>query len=724
MSEYSIHCGDSFERGKKYNEHNCVQREHTSIQIKSEPEEQEDHDEDDNFLQLTSDEISGELINIKTENVEKLDDEFMNDDGDDSLRECEQEDPLGFSSNVYVEDNVDPAEVETTVPENPISIEGNKQTQESSVVKKNNKSVKSLPYKYLEDYSCQCKLCDKVCPSREEILKHFNESHKSYRPFECGVCGKKFVHKHYVNLHMRVHTGERPYVCQLCPRSYSHKTSFTIHMRIHNGIRPYACEVCGKKCYDKSGLTSHMRSHTKETPYQCEVCGRRFTHSKSLLVHRRNHTGEKPYVCSYCGKAFRHWHKHKIHVRLHTGERPYKCKVCGKGFPRNDEVSRHMRSHQGIKSFKCSICGIYCATQASITGHINLHHYNLKPDSEPPPPEKTLVKDSTSGILGTKAPEPRSLYRLASQITGSGEKFIHTPKARAPRLISTINSRISTRIIEVTSKDTPISIPSNTKKSASKKINCVLPKQTPSLDSEENKAMSYQEFLNWQERMLTNQGLIVKGYSSATNENHSTSSSNAGTITTITSTNVATSSSKKPGNSNIKNTQTPASSSPSLPKQQYLLLSQTTDGNSTKILLPLGMMDQGQNGKQMVPLNLPTILSSNSGSTTAGAQGSRPLIFLPQASNNQPLLLLSNGGQKMLLMPSQNISKTTPTNSQTNENKVLPKVEIKKELEDNIFAPEMTIKTEHEPLTETSNTDFQNSIKIKDEPQSDDESSQ
>ncbi|KAB7503501.1 Zinc finger protein [Armadillidium nasatum] len=613
-SIHCTHCGDSFERGKKYNEHNCVQREYTSMQIKSEPEEQEDHDEDDNLLQLTSDEISGELINIKTENVEKLDDAFMNDDGDDSLRECEQEDPLGFSTNIYVNDNVDNAEVETNVPDNPISIEGNVRNRESSVVKKNNKSVKSLPYKYLEDYSCQCKLCDKVCPSREEILKHFNESHKSYRPFECGVCGKKFVHKHYVNLHMRVHTGERPYVCQLCPRSYSHKTSFTIHMRIHNGIRPYACE--------------------------------------------------------------------------------------------------------------CSICGIYCATQASITGHINLHHYNLKPDSEPPPPEKTLVKDSTSGILGTKAPEPRSLYRLASQITGSGEKFIHTPKARAPRLISTINSRISTRIIEVTSKDTPISIPSNTKKSTSKKINCVLPKQTPSLDSEENKAMSYQEFLNWQERMLTNQGLIVKGYSSATNENHSTSSSNAGTTTTITSTNVATSSSKKPGNSNIKNTQTPASSSPSLPKQQYLLLSQTTDGNSTKILLPLGMMDQGQNGKQMVPLNLPTILSSNSGSTTAGAQGSRPLIFLPQATNNQPLLLLSNGGQKMLLMPSQNISKTTPTNSQTNENKILPKVEIKKELEDNIFAPEMTIKTEHEPLTETSTTDFQSSIKIKDEPQSYDESSQ
>ena len=318
----------------------------------------------------------------------------------------------------------------------------------------------------------ECNVCHRRFFLKSKLEEHLLNSHKSPRPYSCEVCGKKFTHKNYVTLHMRVHTGEKPYKCTLCDRSYSHKTSFTIHMRIHKGERPYECTVCGKKCYDKSGLTSHMRSHTKETPYQCECCGRKFTHSKSLLVHRRNHTGEKPYVCPHCGRAFRHWHKHKIHIRLHTGERPYKCKVCNKGFPRNDEVKRHMKSHIGIKSFRCSICGVYCATQASITGHINLHHVNLTTDKKFLP-DKTIVENSQSGILGKKIEYQPSEHRIYD--TTSYEQFPDRPPSSADTPIKTIvTSRPMTSAEKVT-----------------------------------NKSMTYRQFLNDQEQQLLAKGLKV-----------------------------------------------------------------------------------------------------------------------------------------------------------------------------------------------------------------------
>ncbi|MCL4134063.1 UNVERIFIED_CONTAM: hypothetical protein GTU68_042316 [Idotea baltica] len=698
MGEFTIQCtvcDASFGSETEYNNHGCTADDNDvklPFKIKLEPQDDDEDQEMENaLLDFSASEFNEEEItNIKCEPFEMMD---MKDEVIENLSKDSSDmiDPLSLKMEKEEEQSL-PDEVEDTNSQVQDRILNETETftenythdagQEEIIT--GEKSKNRPPISSLKNYSCNCKICGAVFSKKEEFSKHFREDHKTYRPYECGICGKKFLHKHYVNLHMRVHTGEKPYACKLCPRSYSHKTSYTIHMRIHNGERPYECGVCGKKCYDKSGLTSHMRSHTKETPYQCEVCGRRFTHSKSLLVHRRNHTGEKPYICSYCGKAFRHWHKHKIHVRLHTGERPYKCKVCGKGFPRNDEVSRHMRSHQGIKSFKCSICGIYCATQASITGHINLHHANLKTEEMEPPPEKTLVKNSTSGILGSKVPEPRSIYRIKFNgfVSPSTSKSVDKKVARQTQSKEPKNKPVSTRVIEVTSKDTPITIPSSSKKSLSKKHNCILPKPQTSSEETENKTMNYQEFLNWQERMLTNQGLIVKGYSSSGTESIP----------------------PKPNSSPIANQPslskevTKTASTAGVSKPQYLLLSQGGEGNVTKILLPFNMIDSNAASKKSVstPITLaspsvatPTVVASGA---SGSAQGNRPLLLLPHSMPSQSLLIVSNGGQRMLLMPSANENRSNAQSIAAASN-VLSIKQEPKEI-DQAVPTEFAIKTE------------------------------
>lgn len=471
----------------------------------------------------------------------------------------------------------------------------------------------------------ECTVCGKRFYRREDFLNHTNTSHKIPRPFQCKVCKKRFTQKHYVTLHMRVHTGEKPYKCKLCSNAYTHKTSFTIHMRIHNGDRPYMCGICGKKCYDKSGLTSHMRSHTKETPYECEVCGRCFTHSKSLLVHRRNHTGEKPYKCQYCGKCFRHWHKHKIHIRLHTGERPYKCDICGKGFPRNDEVKRHMRSHQGIKSFKCSICGVYCATQASITGHIDLHHADLR-QIAPDAPEKTVVKNSNSGILGTKAPQPRTIYKPITMNQA-------TTQTAANRTIAPKGDDNKTEESE---------------KSTDPKIQTI--------NGEKTKVLSYKEFIELQEKLLLCKGLTVKnpkGDSKSTNKKSEVTSSSS--------------------NKQVK-VKAGADMTGSVGKQQIMLIA------------PQGAAQKGEGMRLMMPQSVASgkqvVMTSRGAVTSTQPQRlvvQQPSVVMPQSQVtggqqiilfskpggqqspmvlSQPLLLLSgtNNTQRMILLPSNSTS--------------------------------------------------------------------
>ena len=42
-----------------------------------------------------------------------------------------------------------------------------------------------------------------------------------YRKHQCTKCGKKFLRKGHLNIHMRIHNGDRPYTCDICNYSFT-----------------------------------------------------------------------------------------------------------------------------------------------------------------------------------------------------------------------------------------------------------------------------------------------------------------------------------------------------------------------------------------------------------------------------------------------------------------------------------------------------------------------
>ncbi|CAH1271008.1 ZNF569 [Branchiostoma lanceolatum] len=94
-----------------------------------------------------------------------------------------------------------------------------------------------------------------------------SRSDASEKPYQCGKCGREFIHISELKVHMRCHTGEKPYKCGECSRRFGMLCALKTHMRTHTGEKPYRCEKCGKQFSQQSSLNKHMTIHTGEKPF-------------------------------------------------------------------------------------------------------------------------------------------------------------------------------------------------------------------------------------------------------------------------------------------------------------------------------------------------------------------------------------------------------------------------------------------------------------------------
>lgn len=145
--------------------------------------------------------------------------------------------------------------------------------------------------------------------------------------FTCRQCGKTFLRRNGLTLHMKSHQKQNAHTCHVCMVSFPQK----------NLLRTHKCLPPGKTL-DK---TTDMR-------FGCEVCGKYFHSKANLKVHYAVHTGERPHTCSFCGKGFSQKGNLTTHERIHKGERPYICTTCGKGFTQKGNLTHHLAIHSKI----------------------------------------------------------------------------------------------------------------------------------------------------------------------------------------------------------------------------------------------------------------------------------------------------------------------------------------------------------------------------------------
>lgn len=215
-----------------------------------------------------------------------------------------------------------------------------------------------MPIEFMEGDRGEAAVFERQDKVEQEVVQDILTD-SEYMSGSGGSSGHVFNYFDRFNIHHRPgpgnNSGKMDFTCPECGKTFLRRNGLTLHMKSHQKQNAHACCTCKVVFPQKNLLRTHKCVPLEKTPaktadmrFRCELCGKYFHSRANLKVHYVVHTGERPHTCSFCGRGFSQKGNLTTHERIHKGERPYVCTICGKSFTQKGNLTHHLAIHSKL----------------------------------------------------------------------------------------------------------------------------------------------------------------------------------------------------------------------------------------------------------------------------------------------------------------------------------------------------------------------------------------
>ncbi|XP_070582171.1 oocyte zinc finger protein XlCOF22-like [Ptychodera flava] len=192
----------------------------------------------------------------------------------------------------------------------------------------------------------KCEYCEYTTFVKHRLNSHMKR-HFERGKFECKFCGKHLNSGVCLSSHIRRFHIKSKHQCSDCKKEFSFLRELNNHRARHHqdNVASFICEKCGKGFLSKILLNLHLKKTHSDYSVQCEVCGKQFKHQSKLQTHLKFHNKSinQLHRCELCPRKFTTISKVKIHMRsAHSFERPYQCQFCEYSCKLKGNLTKHI----------------------------------------------------------------------------------------------------------------------------------------------------------------------------------------------------------------------------------------------------------------------------------------------------------------------------------------------------------------------------------------------
>ena len=152
-------------------------------------------------------------------------------------------------------------------------------------------------------------------PSPLPVTQDTREKQKKSQTHRCVYCGNEYKRSQELRRHILQHRSDLPpSSCPLCGKKYLRRSDMLVHVRVaHEGLRKY-CDLCEFSAGYRSEVNRHRRTQHLGERFPCSLCGKEFVSAQNLAQHRDNTHIQIKHDCAICAKKL----SSKISLYRHT----------------------------------------------------------------------------------------------------------------------------------------------------------------------------------------------------------------------------------------------------------------------------------------------------------------------------------------------------------------------------------------------------------------------